>query len=392
MRLASSLERLGTETAFDVLARAQQLEAQGRPIINLGIGAPDAPTPAHIVEAANKALRDGYTRYCPAAGMPELREACADYLSRTRQLAIRPDRVLIAPGAKPFLFYTIMSTCQPGDEAIYPDPGFPIYASMIRYVGATPVPLPLREEAGFAFTADDLAERLTPRTRLVILNSPGNPTGGVIPAAVNEALAALLAQHDCYVLSDEVYSEMAYDAPHDSITSHRPDLAERTILLDGFSKTFSMTGWRLGYAACPKPLIEPITRLIINSVSCTPPAYQLAGVAALTGSFEPVREMVEEFRARRDIIVDGLNDLPGVRCQRPGGAFYAFPNITGTGCDAHTLQDQLLEQAGVATVSGTAFGEHGEGYLRVSYANTRPNLQRALESMRTLLERVAVRS
>jgi aspartate aminotransferase len=389
MKLASSLDRLGTETAFDVLARAHRLQTQGRRIINLGIGAPDAPTPAHIVEAANQALRDGHTRYCPAAGLPELREACADYLSRTRNLAIHPDRVLVAPGAKPFLFYTIMATCQPGDEAIYPDPGFPIYASMIRYVGATPVPLPLREEAGFAFTAADLAQRLTPRTRLVILNSPGNPTGGVSTAALNEQLAALLAEHDCYVLSDEVYSEMAYDAPHDSIATHH-DLAPRTVLLDGFSKTFSMTGWRLGYAACPEPLVEPITRLIINSVSCTPPAYQLAGVAALTGSFDPVREMVAEFRARRDIIVDGLNQLPGVRCARPGGAFYAFPNITGTGRDAQTLQDQLLEQAGVATVSGTAFGEHGEGYLRVSYANSRANLEQALDAMRTLLERVAV--
>jgi aspartate aminotransferase len=388
MELASSLDRLGTETAFEVLARAGALEAQGRRIVHLGIGAPDFDTPTHIVEAANRALSDGWTRYCPAPGLPQLREACADYLSRTRGLAIDPSRVLVTPGAKPFLFFGVLATCNPGDEVIYPNPGFPIYESVIRWAGATPVPLPLSEAAGFAFTADDLADRLTPRTKLVILNSPGNPTGGVVSRALNAELALLLANHDCYILSDEVYSEMAYDAPHDSITTHQ-GLIDRSILLDGFSKTFSMTGWRLGYASLPAELVEPITRLVINSVSCTPPAYQLAGVAALTGPWQPVRAMVDEFRARRDIIIDGLNTLPGVSCVRPGGAFYAFPNITDTGIPSRELAHRLLEDAGVATVSGTAFGEYGEGYLRISYANTRENLTEALSLMRDLLDRVA---
>jgi aspartate/methionine/tyrosine aminotransferase len=383
--LAASLARLGTETAFEVLARARALEAEGRRVIHLEIGEPDFATPGHIVEAAAKALRDGQTHYCPAPGLPVLRETCAEHLSRHRGLAIEPERVLVAPGAKPFLFFGVLATCDPGDEVIYPNPGFPIYESVIRWAGATPVPLPLTEERGFAFSADDLAERLTPRTKLVILNSPANPTGGIVERALNIEIASVLAQHPCWILSDEVYAEMLYDAAHDTIASHE-GLLERTILLDGFSKTFAMTGWRLGYAALPEPLVEPITRLLINSVSCTPPAIQLAGVAALTGPRDEVNAMLAEFRRRRDAVVAGLNELPDISCVTPRGAFYAFPNIAATGLTANDLADRLLSEAGVAVLAGTAFGSMGEGFLRLSYANSLENIEEALSSIRALLE------
>jgi aspartate/methionine/tyrosine aminotransferase len=382
--LADSLDRLGTETAFELLARAKALEASGRRIIHLQIGEPDFDTPAHVVEAAARALRDGHTHYCPAPGLPELREAAAAYLSRTRGVAVEPGRVLVTPGAKPFLFFGVLATCNPGDEVIYPNPGFPIYESVIRWAGATPVPLPLLEEDGFAFDAEDVAARLSPRTRLLILNSPANPTGGVVPGGVVDELAEVLAGHDCWVLSDEVYSEMVYDGEHHSVAS-RPGMLERTILLDGFSKTFAMTGWRLGYAAVPEQLVEPLTRLFINCHSCTAPASQLAGVAALTGPWDEVEAMLTEFRARRGLVVDLLNRIPGVSCVEPAGAFYAFPNITGTGLDARELQDRLLDEAGVAMLAGTAFGEHGEGYMRVSYANSQANLREALELTADLL-------
>jgi aspartate/methionine/tyrosine aminotransferase len=382
--LADSLDRLGTETAFELLARAKALEASGRRIIHLQIGEPDFDTPAHVVEAAARALRDGHTHYCPAPGLPELREAAAAYLSRTRGVAVEPGRVLVTPGAKPFLFFGVLATCNPGDEVIYPNPGFPIYESVIRWAGATPVPLPLLEEDGFAFDAEDVAARLSPRTRLLILNSPANPTGGVVPGGVVDELAEALAGHDCWVLSDEVYSEMVYDGEHHSVAS-RPGMLERTILLDGFSKTFAMTGWRLGYAAVPEQLVEPLTRLFINCHSCTAPASQLAGVAALTGPWDEVEAMLTEFRARRGLVVDLLNRIPGVSCVEPAGAFYAFPNITGTGLDARELQDRLLDEAGVAMLAGTAFGEHGEGYMRVSYANSQANLREALELTADLL-------
>ena len=386
--LAASLDRLGTETAFEVLARARALEAQGRRIIHLEIGEPDFTTPRHIIEAGAQALLDGNTHYCPAPGLPVLREACAAHLTRHRGLAIDPARVLVAPGAKPFLFFGVLATCDPGDEVVYPDPGFPIYESVIRWAGATPVPLPLSEETGFAFTAADLEERLTPRTKLVILNSPANPTGGIVDRELNAEIARLLADHSCWILSDEVYSELLYDAEHDSIAAHE-GLLDRTILLDGFSKTFAMTGWRLGYAALPEPLVEPITRLLINSVSCTAPAVQLAGVAALAGPREEVDAMRDEFRRRRDAVVGGLNALPGVSCVTPRGAFYAFPNIVGTGFGAKELADRLLDDAGVAVLAGTAFGAHGEGYLRLSYANSLGNIELALDAMGSLLgERV----
>jgi aspartate aminotransferase len=388
--LAASLDRLGTETAFEVLSRARALEATGRRIIHLEIGEPDFATPPHIVEAAAKALRDGHTHYAPSPGIPELREACAAYLSRNRGLDIEPARVIVTPGAKPFLFFGVLATCDPGDEVIYPDPGFPIYESVIRWTGATPVPLPLVEERGFAFTAADLAERLTERTKLVILNSPANPTGGIVERSLNAEIGALFADHSCWILSDEVYSELLYDAEHDTIAAHE-GLLERTILLDGFSKTFAMTGWRLGYAALPEALVEPITRLLINSVSCTPPALQLAGVAALTGPWDEVEAMRTEFRRRRDAVVAGLNALPGVSCVVPRGAFYAFPNVSRTGLAAKELADRLLDEAGVAVLAGTAFGEYGEGYLRVSYANSLENLEQAIAAIGGLLgEPVAV--
>jgi aspartate/methionine/tyrosine aminotransferase len=386
MELARSMSRLGTETAFEVLARARALETGGRRVVHLEIGEPDFETPPHVVEAGVRALRDGETHYCPSPGLPVLREACAAELSRTRGLDVSPDRVLVTPGAKPFLFFGVLATCDPGDEVIYPDPGFPIYESVIRWAGATPVPLPILEEEGFAFTADQLAERLTPRTKLVILNSPANPTGGVVDRELNAAIAAVLADHDSWILSDEVYSQLLYEGAHDSIASH--GLLDRTILLDGFSKTFAMTGWRLGYAALPAPLVEPVTRLIVNSVSCTPPAVQLAGVAALEGPRDAVDAMRAEFRRRRDAVVAGLNELPGVSCVEPKGAFYAFPNVRGTGLDAATLAGRLLDEAGVAVLAGTAFGANGEGYLRLSYANSLENLQAALAAMGELLAAV----
>lgn len=387
--LATALDRLGTETAFEVLARAKALEATGKRVIHLQIGEPDFDTAPHIVEAAAKALREGQTHYCPAPGIPALREACANHLSTHRGLEISPDSIVVTPGAKPFLFFGILATINPGDEVIYPNPGFPIYESAIKWAGGVPVPLPLTEETDFAFTADDLRERLTPKTKMVILNSPGNPTGGYNSRDLNVEIAKVLADHDCWILSDEVYSEMLWGgAEHDTIAAHE-GLLDRTILLDGFSKTFAMTGWRLGYAVLPEPLREPITRLIINSVSCTAPATQLAGVAALTGPRDEINAMMAEFDRRRVAVVEGLNSLPGVTCRDPKGAFYAFPNVSGTGQDAKTVADRLLQESGVAVLSGTAFGEHGEGYLRLSYANSLENIQEAIELMRGKLEEMA---
>ena len=385
-QLATALERLGTETAFEVLARAKALEATGKRVIHLEIGEPDFDTAPHIVEAAAKALKDGQTHYCPAPGIPALREAAAHHLSTHRGLDVHPDSIVVTPGAKPFLFFGILATCNPGDEVIYPNPGFPIYESAIRWAGATPVPLPLTEETDFAFTAEDLRSRMSSKTKMVILNSPANPTGGYISKQLNAEIAAVLADHDCWILSDEVYSEMLWSgAEHDTIAGHQ-GLQDRTILLDGFSKTFAMTGWRLGYASLPEALREPITRLIINSVSCTAPATQLAGVAALTGPRTEIDAMMAEFDRRRVAVVEGLNSLPGVSCRDPKGAFYAFPNVKGTGQDSRIVADRLLQEAGVAVLSGTAFGEYGDGFLRFSYANSLENIQEAIEAMRGLLE------
>ena len=383
--LADSLERLGTETAFSILARARELEREGREVIHLEIGEPDFDTPLHIREAAAAALRAGETHYCPSAGIPELREEAARYLSTSRSVSVDPANVLVGTGAKPFLFFTILATCNPGDEVVYPDPGFPIYESAIRWAGATPVALPLLEERDFAFDIADLESRLSPRTKLVILNSPQNPTGGALSPEETETAAALLADSGAWVLSDEVYSQMVYDGEFASVASH-PGLLERTILLDGLSKTYAMTGWRCGFAAVPEPLVDPLVRFFVNSTSCVPPFVQLAGVAALSGPQDEPRAMVEEFRARRELVVAGLNELPGVSCRVPRGAFYAFPNVAEVPVDADVLADRLLQEAGVAVLAGSAFGRVGADNLRISYANSRENLARALERMGDFLE------
>jgi aspartate/methionine/tyrosine aminotransferase len=385
LQLAASLERLGTETAFSVLARAKELERQGQDVIHLEIGEPDFDTPAHICDAAAAAIRAGQTHYCPSAGLIELREAAAAYLSRTRGIAVRPDNVLVANGAKPFLFFTILATCDPGDEVIYPDPGFPIYESAINWVGATPVALPLHEERDFVFDPAELEARLSPRTKLVILNSPQNPTGGAAGREDFAAAARLIGETGAWVLSDEVDSEMLYDGEFASIATE-PGMPERTILLDGFSKTFAMTGWRCGYAAVPDALVDPLVRFFVNSTSCVPPFVQLGGVAALEGPMDAVDAMMAEFRARRALVVEGLNALPGVSCRMPRGAFYAFPNVSGTGFEADDLARRLLDEAGVAVLAGSAFGRVGVGNLRLSYANSRENLARALERIGAFLE------
>jgi aspartate/methionine/tyrosine aminotransferase len=385
--LADSLERLGTETAFSVLARARALEREGREIIHLEIGEPDFDTPLHIRDAAAAALHAGETHYCPSAGIAEFREEAARYLARSRGVAIDPVNVLVGTGAKPFLFFTVLATCNPGDEVVYPDPGFPIYESAIRWAGATPVPLPLLEERDFAFDLGDLESRLGPKTKLVILNSPQNPTGGALTPEETERAAALLADSTAWVLSDEVYSQMVYDGEFASVASH-PGLLERTILLDGLSKTYAMTGWRCGFAAVPEALVDPLVRFFVNSTSCVPPFVQLAGVAALSGPQDEPHAMVEEFRARRELVVERLNELPGVSCRVPRGAFYAFPNVSEVPLDADVLADRLLQEVGVAVLAGSAFGRHGTDNLRISYANSRENLALALERMRDFLERL----
>jgi len=385
--LADSLERLGTETAFSVLARARELERQGREIIHLEIGEPDFDTPLHIREAGAAALRAGQTHYCPSAGIPELREEAARYLSGSRGIEVDPAKVLVGTGAKPFLFFTVLATCNPGDEVVYPDPGFPIYESAIRWAGATPVPLPLLEERDFAFDIADLESRLGPKTKLVILNSPQNPTGGALSPQETERAAALLAESAAWILSDEVYSQMVYDGDFASVASH-PGLLERTVLLDGLSKTYAMTGWRCGFAAVPEPLVDPLVRFFVNSTSCVPPFVQLAGVAALSGPQDEPRAMVEEFRARRELVVEGLSALPGVSCRVPRGAFYAFPNVAGVPLETDVLADRLLAEAGVAVLAGSAFGRHGVDNLRISYANSRENLALALHRVREFLDRL----
>jgi aspartate/methionine/tyrosine aminotransferase len=387
-RLAASLDRLGTESAFSVLARARELEREGRDVIHLEIGEPDFDTPAHVCEAAFEAMRSGYTHYCPSAGMAELRETAAVYLSDSRGVEVDPGRVLIANGAKPFLFFTILAVCNPGDEVIYPDPGFPIYESAISWAGAVPVPLPLHEEKDFVFDVGELEARLSARTKLVILNSPQNPTGGVIDPTTIEQTGTLLQESDTWVLSDEVYWRLVYESEFSSIAS-RPGMLERTILLDGLSKAYAMTGWRCGFAAVPEPLIDPLVRFFVNSTSCVPPFVQLAGVAALTGPQDPVEAMVDEFRSRRRLVVDRLNDIPGISCRRPAGAFYAFPNVGSLPVSADELASRLLEEAGVALLAGSAFGQIGRDHLRISYANSQTNLDRALDRITGLIDELA---
>ncbi len=383
------MERLGTETAFSVLAKAKALEAKGRDIIHLEIGEPDFDTPAHVVEAGCKALRDGHTHYTPTAGIPELREAIAEDVARSRGLEVHPEQVVVTPGGKPIMFFTILALVDEGDEVLLPNPSFPIYESMVNFVGGKPVFVPLRQENGFRFDLDEFEANLGDRTRLVILNSPANPTGGVLTADDMAGLAGILRERpDVYVLSDEIYSRLLYSERFASIASEEGfGPAERTVILDGFSKTYAMTGWRLGYGVMPLDLAEEVVKLQVNSNSCTSAATQHAGLAALEGPQDAVAGMLAEFRARRDQIVAGLNKLPGVECITPQGAFYAFPRITGTGYSADELANLLLEVAGVASLSGTAFGRYGEGHLRLSYANSRENISRALDSMNELLLR-----
>jgi aspartate aminotransferase len=384
MELAERMGRLGTESAFEVLARARALESEGRKIVHLEIGEPDFDTPAHVIEAAGRALRDGVTHYCPAPGILELREAAAAFFGRTRGVDVPADRIVVTPGAKPIMFHAILALCGPGDEVVYPDPGFPMYESIAAFAGATPVPIPLRETNGFRVDPDELASLVTDRTRLVILNSPHNPCGSALRRQDVQRLGDVLADRDLYVLSDEMYWAIRYGGEHVSIASI-DGMADRTILLDGCSKTFAMTGWRLGFAALPEPLVEPVTRLIINSVSCTAPFTQHAAVAALTGPWEPVDQMVREFRTRRDVIVEGLNRIEGLSCLEPEGAFYVFPNASAVGGSTKDLVAYLLEDAGVAGLWGSAFGPGGEGYLRFSYANSVENIRAALEAIEAAL-------
>ncbi|MEM9060133.1 MAG: pyridoxal phosphate-dependent aminotransferase [Pseudomonadota bacterium] len=384
MILADGISRLGTETAFEVLARAAELERQGRDIINLGIGQPDFRTPEHIVEAGVKALRDGHHGYTPSQGILPLREAVAADIAARRGVEVSPDNICIMPGGKPTMFFAILMFGAPGTEIMYPDPGFPIYRSMIEYTGAKPVPIVLREENGFSFSADEVLAAFTPATRLIIVNSPGNPTGGVTPRAEVEKLIAGLPDH-VTVLSDEIYSRMLYqDREHVSWLAY-PEIRDRLILLDGWSKTYAMTGWRLGYSVWPDALIEPINRLCVNNHSCVNAATQYAGIAALEGPQDAVDEMMRAFDERRRIIVPLLNQLPGFDCLDPGGAFYVFPNISGTGLDAKSLQTKLLEEAGVATIAGPSFGVHANAYIRFSYANSVENIRTAVDRIREVL-------
>jgi aspartate aminotransferase len=388
MRLADRMGRLGTESAFEMLARARGLEAIGREIIHLEIGEPDFDTPAHIKAAAERALAEGHTHYVPAPGIMPAREAVAAFLERTGRLAAPPDRVVITPGAKPIMFFTILALCQEGDEVLYPDPGFPIYPSIAAFAGATPVPVPLREEHDFRVDPDELASLVTDRTRLVILNSPQNPCGSALTRDDVEAIARVALERDLLVLSDEVYWAISYGGTHASVLDV-DGMAERTILLDGWSKTFAMTGWRLGFGVFPPALVEPVSRLIINSVSCTSAFSQYAAIAALEGPWDPVTAMVEELGRRRDVIVAGLNAVEGVRCVEPGGAFYVFPNVRDLGMPAGDLAEQLLERAGVACLPGTAFGVHGEGYLRFSYAASVAHIRRALDAVQAVAVELA---
>src|SRR6266700_1976633 len=379
LQMAGRMALLGTETAFEVLARANALAAEGRSIINLGIGQPDSPPPPHIVEAGRKALADGHHGYTPANGIPALRAAVAADLWRRHKVEVSPDRVLVVPGGKVTMFFAIMMFGEPGVEILYPNPGFPIYESVIRFSGATPIPVPLYESAGFSFSADEVLEKITPQTRLLIINSPANPTGGVVPKA------GLERHPHVAVMSDEIYGEILYDgAEHVSLLGY-PSLEDRLVLLDGWSKTYAMTGWRMGYGVWPKAVFAAAERLAINCHSCVNASAQYAGIAALEGPREPVLKMVEAFAERRQVIVAALNALPGVRCATPGGAFYTFPNVAGTGYDARTFQSRLLDAEGVATIAGTSFGAFGEDYIRFSYANSLGAISEAIERIRRFL-------
>jgi aspartate/methionine/tyrosine aminotransferase len=382
MKLAERIGRLGVESAFDVLVKARALEAQGRSIIHLEIGEPDFPTPPHIIESAKRALDEGWTHYGPTQGLPELRESIAAYVSRTRKIQVGAQNVCVVPGGKPIIYFPLIALLEEGDEVIYPNPGFPIYESMIRFLGGKPVAMPLEEDRGFSFDLDLFRDRLTDRTKVVILNSPQNPTGGEIPPEDLRAIADMLRDRDVMILSDEIYSRIHYGTdPPASITAF-PGMLEKTILLDGFSKTYAMTGWRMGYGVMPEWLVTAVNKLMVNSNSCTASFTQRAGIAALEGPQDAVDVMVAEFRRRRDAFCAGLNEIPGFRCALPGGAFYAFPNVTDTGMSSKELADFLLYEGGVSCLNGGGFGEYGEGYIRFSYANSMANLMEAVERIR----------
>ncbi len=386
LRTIAAFDRIGEENAFAVLARATELAAQGRDIINLGIGQPDFPTPAHIVEAAIKAIKDGHHGYTPATGIKPLREAVAADLHKRFKAEVSPDSVMIMPGGKPTMYMAILMFGEPGVDILYPDPGFPIYRSMIEFTGARPIPVPVREENGFAFSADETLKLITPKTRLLILNSPANPTGGVTPKAeVDKLIAGLEKFPDVAIMSDEIYDQMLYDGETHVCLLNYPSIRDRLILLNGWSKTYAMTGWRLGYAIWPGKLYDYARKLAVNLYSCVNAPTQYAGLAALTGSQADVKKMLTEFDKRRKIVVEGLNNLPGISCATPKGAFYAFPNIKGTGWKAKPLASALLEETGVATIGGPDFGVLGEGYMRISYANSAENIQKALARMSEFL-------
>lgn len=381
------MSRLGTESAFEVLAKAKSLEAQGKDIIHLEIGQPDFTTPMNICEAAFKAMKDGHTGYCPSAGLPEFREVVAQHISETRKIDIHPDEVTVTPGAKPIIFFTILALVDDGDEVIYPEPGFPVYESVIDFIGGKAIPLPLREEVDFRFRIEDLVDSISDRTRLLILNSPQNPTGGTLTASDLTAIAELAQQHRFYILTDEVYSRLLYEGTHQSILS-LPGMKEQTILIDGHSKTYAMTGWRLGYGVAPREIADKITRLTINSNSCTATFTQIAGIEALTGPQTFVTQMVNEFQKRRDVIVDGLNAINGIKCVKPLGSFYVFPNVTELPLSCEEMADYLMDEVGVALLPGTAFGKFGDGYLRLSYANSLENIEDALGRIQTAIDKL----
>jgi len=385
---ADRMSSLGTETAFEVLARAKALEKQGKEIIHLEIGEPDFDTPKNIKEAAVKALYAGYTHYVPAAGIPELREAIAEYVSKTRKIPVDPEEVVVTPGAKPIMFFAVLACVDRGEEVLYPNPGFPIYESMINFVGAKPVPIPLLEENDFRLDHEYVKEKITKKTKMIILNSPENPTGGVLTKEDLKVIADCIANRDdVIVLSDEIYSRIIYEGTHESIAS-LPGMKEKTIILDGFSKTYAMTGWRLGYGVMRKDIAEKITQLMINSNSCTCAFVQMAGVEALKGPQDSVEKMVAEFRKRREVIVEGLNNIKGITCKKPKGAFYVFPNIKGIGKKSKEFSDYLLNEAGVAVLPGTSFGKYGEGYLRISFANSVENIKKALDRISKAVEKL----
>jgi len=389
LEFAARMDALGTETAFEVMAHARRLEAQGRSIVHLEIGEPDFETPVYITEAAIRALQDGYTHYTPAAGLPEARAAVAEYVSHTRGITATPEQAILVPGSKNILLYAALALVNPGDEVIYPDPGYPIYESVARFVGATLRPIRLREESDFRFDLDEFRALLSPRTRLVILNSPHNPCGSILERADLEAIAEAVLRTRAFVLSDEIYSRIQYEGEPYSIAAV-PGMQERTILMDGLSKAYAMTGWRLGYGVMPAALVEKMARLMINSNSCAAAFTQMATIAALLGPQNSVDEMVAEFRARRDLVVAELNRIEGVRCRMPKGAFYAFANVSGVTRDAKALANTLLEEGGVACLPGTAFGAAGKGYLRFSYANRQEKLREGMRRLRSVLSHTLV--